>query len=81
MEQWWHHYKDKLPEFEDDEEIVEVKELTGGIPLLLRPLLRFSQHRYRAVDFWAYPEIAAVQRNIFDFSESKRRIGGREYSE
>ena len=83
MEQWWHHHEDKLPMFENDEERVEVEDLTGRIPLLLRPLLQFCQQRYCAVegDFWACPEIDAVRRNIEKFSESKRKIGEREYDE
>ena len=81
MEQWWHHYENKLPKFENDEERFEVEELTGHIPLLLRPLLRFGQQKYRADDFWACPEIAAVRRNIDGFSESKRKIGVRQYNE
>ena len=83
MKQWWHHYQDKLPKFENDEERVEVEELTGCIPLLLRPLLQFCQQKYRAVerDFWACPEIEAVRRNIEQFSESKRKIGEQEYNE
>jgi hypothetical protein len=62
---------------------VEVEELTGRIPLLLQPLLRFGQQKYREVegDFWACPEIDAVRRNIELFSESKRMIGEREYNE
>jgi len=30
-----HHYDDKLPNFKDDKEIVEVEGLTGRISLLL----------------------------------------------
>jgi hypothetical protein len=83
MEQWWHHHEDMLPKFENDEERVEVEELTGRIPLLLRPLLRFCQQKYRAVegDFWASPELAAVRRNIEQFSMSKEKIGERDYNE
>ena len=83
MKQWWHHYEDKLPKFENVEERVEVEELTGRIPLLLRPLLRFCQQKYRSVerDFWACPEIEDVRQNIEQFSESKRKIGEREYNE
>ena len=43
MEQWWDHNKNKVPRFKDDEEEVEVEDLTGCIPLLLRPLLSFEQ--------------------------------------
>jgi hypothetical protein len=83
MEQWWHHHMDKLPKFENDEERVEVEELTGRIPLLLRPLLRFGQRKYRAVErrFLSCPEIDAVRKNIMEFSESKRKIGERDYNE
>ena len=82
MEQWWPHHEDKLPKFENDEERVEVEELTGRIPLLLRPLLRFCQQEYRTVerDFWRCPEIVAVRKNIVQFSESKEKVGEREYN-
>ena len=81
MEQWWHHHEHELPKFENDKERVEIEDLTGRIPLLLRPLVRFSQRKYLAVDFWVCPEIDAVQRNIKEFFESKRKIGEREYNE
>jgi hypothetical protein len=39
MKQWWHHHESELPIFEDEEDMAVLEELTGRIPLLLRPLL------------------------------------------
>ncbi len=46
MEQWWDHHKNKVPKFNNNEEKVEVEDLTGCIPLLLRPLLFFDHQDF-----------------------------------
>ena len=62
---------------------VGIEDLTGRIPLLLRPLLRFSQQDFHAVenDFWTSPEIAAVEKNIMKFAGDRRGQGAEAYNE
>src|SRR5436305_12965318 len=42
MQHWWENYKDQLPTTTDEEK-VRIEYLTGGVPLLLRPLLELCK--------------------------------------
>ena len=81
MEAWWGHYRSDVPNFETDADRMEVEELTGRIPLLLRPLLRFGSHNFRTVEdnFWMEPDLLAVGKNIRDFASRTKSKGDPEY--
>jgi len=53
---------------------VGIEDLTGHIPLLLQPLIQFSQQDFHAVEnnFWTSPEIATVEKNIMKFAGDRR---------
>ncbi len=70
MEQWWEHHKNKVPKFNNYEEMVEVEDLTGCIPLLLQPLLSFNQQNFVRDRFRSSSEIVAVGKNIKAFAKA-----------
>jgi hypothetical protein len=82
MKQWWNYHQGELPTL-DSLGTVGIEDLTGRIPLLLRPLLRFSQQDFHTVenDFWTSPEIGAVGENILKFAEDRYNQGVEAYNE
>jgi hypothetical protein len=82
MKAWWDHHP-LVPQLEDNTDKIEVEELTGRIPLLLRPLLRFGLKKFRVVenDIWGSPEFLAVSQNIRCFAhQMKEGDGGTRYN-
>lgn len=81
--QWWKHHESMLPKFKDDQKKMEIEHFTGCIPLLLRPLFQFPQQDFDEVEeaFWASSEIVAVEVNIKEFSDDRRKMGDWLYSE
>jgi len=81
--QWWKHHKNKLPKFGDEEDMRDIQDFTGRIPLLLRPLFEFGQRNFCGVenDFRAASEIVAVGLNIKEFADERSKLGEQLYSE
>lgn len=73
MECWWLHHRASLPTF-DEEDKARVEDLTGCIPLFLRPLLKFSGKRFCDVEllYWGHDDLTAVGRNVRAFSATMR---------
>ena len=73
MNQWWIHHEKKVPIFEADDK-AEVEDLTGRIPLLLRPLLQFSGKPFHEIEqgFLTHKHLVAVRENIVQFAAEKR---------
>jgi hypothetical protein len=74
MKQWWHHHSSKLPEFRSDDYKMKVEDLTGRIPLLLYPLLKWGGHDFSDIEdqFWADSDLRAVESNIAAFAKKVR---------
>jgi hypothetical protein len=72
MKHWWSHYKERVPKFESCVERERVEYLTGRIPLLLRPLLKFNGKDFSDVEdsFLEQPEIMAIEKNIVAYSQA-----------
>lgn len=70
MEQWWIHHQGKVPIFEDGDK-AKVEDLTGRIPLLLRPLLDFAEKPFHDIEqkFWMHRDLAAVGVNVTLFAD------------
>jgi len=60
---------------------MRVEDLTGCIPLLLRPLLKWGGENFRSVEENIYMDydILAVGRNIRNFANQMKREGDPEY--
>jgi hypothetical protein len=73
MKQWWCHHRGKVPIFEDDDK-ARVEDLTGRIPLLLRPLLNFAKKPFHDIEreFWEHRDLATVGVNVRVFADDKR---------
>jgi hypothetical protein len=69
MKQWWIHHEKKVPTFEVSDK-AKVEDLTGCIPLLLRPLLHFAKKPFNEIEqrFWTHHDLAAVQKNVQEFA-------------
>ena len=82
MKEWWRHHQGKVPNFEDEDDRMMVQDLTGCIPLLLRPLLQWSNQDFRDIEqnFRNHQDISAVQQNIQGFADSKTK-GSWEYEQ
>jgi hypothetical protein len=72
MKQWWIHHKEKVPIFGGDDK-ARVEDLTGRIPLLLRPLLHFAEKPFHEIDqeFWMHRDLATVGKNVLEFAAEK----------
>ncbi|KAF8333265.1 hypothetical protein F5887DRAFT_994782 [Amanita rubescens] len=72
MKQWWVHHEGKLPIFERESDKGRVEDLTGRIPLLLRPLLGWKGQNFCDIQqqFWHHRELAMVKTNILNFDQS-----------
>ena len=73
MNQWWIHHKKNVPIFKDDDK-ARVEDLTGRIPLLLRPLLQFSGKPFHEIEqgFWRHDDLVAVRKNTLQFAAEKK---------
>jgi len=78
MEYWWDHHKDKLPIFEHKSDKDRVEDLTGCIPLLLRPLLEWKGEDFCKIEqqFWLHKDLIVVKENIYDFAVKMKEIKG-----
>jgi hypothetical protein len=72
MKQWWLHHHTSLPTFEDDADKDRVEDLTGRIPLLLRPLLESNAKTFsdQEPDFWTHRDLVAVKENIQKYADA-----------
>jgi hypothetical protein len=77
---WWMHYGDEVPIF-NDEERQAVENITGCIPLFLRPLLGLGKQLFcdAAQRFWSHQDIMAVSQHITQYSARQKRLHGRDY--
>ena len=73
MKEWWLHHRTQVPNFEDESERIRVQDLTGCIPLLLRPFLGWNGQDYRAVEenIWRSRDLIAVTNNVREFAHRK----------
>jgi len=64
-----------VPIFEDDDK-ARVEDLTGRIPLLLRPLLQWHGGPFRNIEeeFWAHRDLVVVGENVRDFAAMKQKV-------
>ena len=69
MKQWWCHHRGKVPIFEHDDK-ARVEDLTGRIPLLLRPLLNFAKKPFHDIEreFGEHRDLATVGVNVRVFA-------------
>ena len=75
MKQWWAHHLANLPIFEHTADKRRVEDLTGCVPLLLRPLLKWNAQKFCDIeqDFLCHPDISAVGENVIAFAARLRR--------
>jgi hypothetical protein len=75
MEQWWVHHRDRLPIFKFQDDKVRVEDLTGCIPLLLRPLLEWKDQDFCKVEqnFWLHKDLTVVKQHISEFAEGMKK--------
>jgi hypothetical protein len=78
MKAWWQHHQSKTPHFETDADKMRVEDLTGCIPLLLRPFLKWGGRSFCEVEneIWNEPDILAVASNIEYFADKTKKKGG-----
>jgi hypothetical protein len=78
MKAWWQHHHSKTPHFETDADKKMAEDLTGCIPLLLRPFLKWGGRNFREVEdkIWNERDILEVRMNITRFSNDLRNKGG-----
>ena len=74
MKQWWTNHEKKVPILGDDDK-AKVEDLTGRIPLLLRPLLHFAEKPFDEIktEFWTHDDLVAVEDNVSEFSAQKAK--------
>jgi len=72
-----------VPKFEDEADKIRVQDLTGCIPLLLRPFLAWNGQDYRAVEenIWNSRDLIAVKQNVRDFAYRKSDDPNTDYDE
>src|SRR5262245_55585279 len=75
MALWWVHQADRVPNFHDAAEMERVEDLTGSMPLLLRPLLEYAGKDFHEIesDFCCHKDLAVVHSNIQAFANEKCR--------
>src|SRR4051794_35893685 len=81
MKEWWRHHRSKIPNFENDADWTRIEDLTGCIPLLLRPLLKWHGKNFCEVkkNICMDNDILAVGRNIRNFAYQMKSKGDPEY--
>jgi len=73
---WWRvHHEAQVPTC-DDVDKARVEDLTGCIPLLLRPLLRFGGKSFCEVeqDLWAHADLAVIRDNVSKFAGTMSEV-------
>ena len=82
MAQWWIHHDKDVPIFRDKEK-ARVEDLTGCIPLLLRPLLQFSGKQFHEIEqeFWMHHDFATVGKNVLEFAAEKMQDEPQNYEQ
>ena len=72
MTQWWIHHKEQLPILEGNDRAV-LEDLTGCIPLLLRPLLEYAKKLFCDIkeDYLKHQDLVAVGANVREFAAEK----------
>jgi hypothetical protein len=78
MEQWWVHHQGKLPNFKYKSNKDRVEDLTGCIPLLLRPLLEWKDQDFCEIEqnFWLHQDLVVVTQNIYEFADNMKQTKG-----
>ena len=71
MTKWWDRNKAMLPNL-DDSDRGWVEEITGCIPLFLKPLFQFSGQEFDGEKFLRCAELETVQKNIRTFYQEKK---------
>lgn len=81
MIEWWRHYEQRVPHFEDEADVMRVRELTGGIPLLIAPFLESNGQGFRGTEneIWQHQDLVAVEQNVRDFADMIRCDWSQEY--
>ena len=77
MTAWWERNERKVPKL-DESNRVWVEELTGRIPLLLKPLFRFENQEFDEQKFLCSPELEMVNDNISSFYDLLKRTAPEE---
>jgi hypothetical protein len=75
MSAWWLRYEEKLPRLSSTQR-VRIEYLTGSVPLLLRPLLRYSREivfETLEAELIQCDEWHTVSRNVAAYAENKHR--------
>ena len=68
---WWDRNKAKLPNL-DDSGRGWVEEMTGCIPLFLKPLFQFSGQEFDEEKFLRCAELETIQKDIWTFYQEKQ---------
>lgn len=81
MKQWWLHHVKQIRLIEDSEDRATIEDLTGRIPLLLRPFLDLGDKPFDDVTtlIRGNRELSIVGANIRRFSAMKRSISSTDY--
>jgi len=76
MKHWWIHHKENLPILKGNDK-AELEDLTGRIPLLLRPLLEFAKKPFRDIQqsFLMHQDLVIVGKNIRKFANENLKNG------
>ena len=77
MSAWWERNERKVPKL-DESNRAWVEELTGRIPLLLKPLSRFVNQEFDEQKFLSLPELQTVKKNITSFYRQLKRTAPEE---
>jgi len=82
MEQWWIHHQEKIPIFDEGDKD-RVEDLTGRIPLFLRPLLQLKRVPFRETEkeFWGHKDLSDVALRVQDFANNLKRKENLGYNE
>ncbi|KAH8115699.1 hypothetical protein DFH11DRAFT_1688376 [Phellopilus nigrolimitatus] len=75
MSWWWKHNSKNLPSVKADERR-SIEELTGCVPLLLRPLLRLKERQFSDAkeQFLASKELVSVRTGVISFMSKNQEI-------
>jgi hypothetical protein len=81
--EWWLHHRTQVPNFKDEADKIRVQDLTGCIPLLLRPFLGWNGQDYCAVkeNIWHSRDLIAVTNNVQEFARRKNGDPNTDYEE
>ncbi|CAG8649214.1 6880_t:CDS:2, partial [Acaulospora colombiana] len=77
LSQWFIHFKDQLPDLDPQQQEI-IHDLTGDVPLLLRPLFKFQKKGFNQKEFQESEEFYRVRVEVAQFFKARfRALQGR----